>query len=103
MSMHWSRRKFLTTTAAAPLIAIETRAAAANIFQERDRALLHAVMDEIIPASDGMPAASDAGGIAYLERIASADVGVDNEIRSALAALRKCSEQPFDQLDHAAR
>src|SRR5579863_2080306 len=103
MSMHWSRRKFLTTTAAAPLIAIETRAAAANIFQERDRALLHAVMDEIIPASDGMPAASDAGGIAYLERIASADVGVDNEIRSALAALPAVSEWTVEEPEHTSQ
>ena|ERR1700685_3037730 len=103
MSMHWSRRRFLATTAAVPLIAIETRAHVSNAFNERERAVLLAAMDEIIPASNGMPAASEAGGVAYLERIASEDAVVAEEIRNALAALRNSSEQPFDRLDHDAR
>lgn len=102
MSMSWSRRKFIATTAAVPLIAIETRAAQ-PVFQEWERLTLHAAMDEIIPASDGMPAASEAGGIPYFERIASQDADVANEIRNALVTLRAQTAQPFHQLDHGAR
>jgi hypothetical protein len=100
--MNWNRREFLGASAAMPLIAIEIRAAAANAFNDRERAMLRAAMDEIIPASDDMPAASEVGGPAYLERIA-ADADLANEIRAALAALQKTTEQPFDQLDHDAR
>jgi hypothetical protein len=100
--MSWSRREFLAAGAAAPLIAIETRAAAAA-FDEREHAMLRAAMDEIIPAVDGMPAASDIGGVAYLERVAAADAQVANEIRGALAALAKCSSAGFETLDHEAR
>lgn len=103
--MNWSRREFLSASAVAPLIAIETRAAAP--FSERERAILLAAMNEIIPASDGMPAASDAGGIAYLERVAAADGNVASELREAIAALNRSSEasfqRRFDQLDHATR
>lgn len=98
--MNFTRREFLAASAAAPLIAIETRAA---VFDERERAVLQAAMDEIIPSMDGMPAASDAGGVSYLERVAGADATVANEIRNALLALAKCSTDPFEQLAHEAR
>lgn len=102
MSIHWSRRTFLKTTAAAPLIAIETRAAE-PFFQSRQRSNLIAAMDEIIPAGDGMPSASEAGGAAYLERVAAEDGILGNEIQNALAALRSHGAQPFYQLDGEAR
>jgi Gluconate 2-dehydrogenase subunit 3 len=98
--MSFTRREFLAASAAAPLIAIETRAA---VFNESERALLQAAMDEIIPAVDGMPAASEAGGVSYLERVAGADAQVASEIRNALVALGKCSADPFEQLGHEAR
>lgn len=101
--MDWTRRRFVGVSAALPLIAIETRAAPTNALNERDGAALHAAMDEIIPASDGMPAASEVGGFEYLERVAGVDSTVANEIRNSLAALNKCSEQlfgkTFDQLE----
>jgi len=101
--MNWTRREFLGASAAAPLIAIETRAGAAGVFGESEKKVLAAAMDEIIPASDGMPAASAVGGMAYLERIAAGDADVANDIRSALAVLQSVSERAFDQLDGAAR
>lgn len=100
--MNWTRREFLSASAAMPLIAIETRAPS-NTFTEHERNVLRVAMDEIIPATDGMPAASEMGGVAYLERIAAGDADVANEIRAALAALQRTSEQLFDQLDHDAR
>lgn len=102
MSGPWSRREFLATTAAVPLIAIESRAAG-PVFNERERGVLQAAMNEIIPAGDGMPAASEAGGVAYLERVAGADANVAVEIRNALTALAKCSENGFETLDREAR
>jgi hypothetical protein len=101
--MNWTRREFLTASAAVPLITIETRATPSNTFTEHERNVLRAAMDEVIPASDGMPAASEVSGVAYMERIAGADADVANEIRAALAALQKTSEQPLDRLGHDAR
>jgi hypothetical protein len=100
--MKWTRRGFLAATGVAPLITIDLRAAA-PVFDGQERSVLHAAMDEIIPAGDGMPAASEMGGVAYLERIAAGDAQVAEEIRTAIAALQKSSAQPFDQLDHDAR
>jgi Gluconate 2-dehydrogenase subunit 3 len=100
--MNWTRREFLAASAAAPLITIETRAAA-PVFNEHDRAALHAAMDEIVPAVDGMPAASEIGGVEYLERIAAADANVAVEIRNALTALAKCSAGDFQTLEHQPR
>lgn len=102
MNSRWSRREFLATTAAVPLIAIETRAGQ-PVFQDWERLDLQAAMDEIVPAADGMPAASQMGGVAYLERVAAADAQVAGEIRTALTALRDHSAQPFYQLHHEAR
>jgi len=38
----------------------------ASGFSQHDHGVLGAAMDEIIPATDGMPAASDVGGVEYL-------------------------------------
>src|ERR1700761_3052520 len=101
--MSISRRTFLAAAAATPLIAIETPATYTKVFDARERAVLVVAMDEIVPASDGMPAASEAGGLAYLERIAFQEASVAAEIRNSVAALLASSEQPFDRLPHEAR
>lgn len=117
--MNWTRRKFLSASAAAPITApvaldlVTTIEAAprettsSGALSEQERNVLHAAMDEIIPASDGMPAASEAGGLQYLKRIAAEDAGVVDDIRKSLAALNKCSEQlfekAFDRLEREAR
>jgi Gluconate 2-dehydrogenase subunit 3 len=102
MSMRASRRQFLAATAALPLIRIEVHGAA-PAFTHEERDTLRAAMDEIVPASDGMPAASEIGGVAYLERIAAGDADVAKELHEALRRLQGASEQPFDQLDQDAR
>jgi hypothetical protein len=48
---------------------------------------LIALMDEIIPASDAMPAASQAGTLAYFELLATADSGLPETIQGALRAV----------------
>lgn len=74
---HWSRRKFSKAAVSAQLlfgsglmnIAIGCSPrdnAKIDLNDESNRQILKLVMDEIIPASDTMPSASDIGGIEYI-------------------------------------
>jgi hypothetical protein len=49
--------------------------------------LLRATVDEIIPASDGMPAASEMGAVEYLGRLARQAPSVGKELGKSLTAL----------------
>jgi uncharacterized protein (UPF0147 family) len=64
---------------------------ASSPFTASARATLSAAMDEIIPAADGMPAASAAHVMRYLEEISVRDGGVRRDIRRAAAALERRS------------
>ncbi len=117
--MNWTRRKFLGASAAAPIVApvaldlvttIEAapeKTSSSDALSEQERNVLHAAMDEIIPAGDGMPAASEVRGLEYLERVAAGDADVAGDIRRSLAALNEWSqrlfEKSFDQLEREAR
>jgi len=59
------------------------------------RESLRAAMDEIIPARGGMPAASDAGGLEYLERVSQQESQIGADLEQALAALARLSESHF--------
>jgi Gluconate 2-dehydrogenase subunit 3 len=61
----------------------------------RQRNLLSAAMDEIIPAGDGMPAAGEVGGVDYLNRLARRDKEVANELRRSLSALERLNREQF--------
>lgn len=52
-------------------------------------------MDEIIPASDGMPAASQAGCVEYLDRLVRRSATIKEELRRSLAALEAASAERF--------
>ena len=52
-------------------------------------------MDEIIPSSDGMPAASAAGGLEYLERVCRQEAVIRVDLQQALDALGQMSETNF--------
>jgi len=93
--MKWTRRKFLEASAAGPVMApfaaglITTiEAAPIDTLNEGERKALHTAMDEIIPAGDGMPSATDAGGIEYLERVMRQELEVAKAIRGLLAELK---------------
>jgi hypothetical protein len=117
--MNWSRRKFLSASTAAPIVAplalnlvttIEAAPGSATSsasLTQQELNTLRVAMDEIIPAVDGMPAASEAGGLQYLKPIVAADTEIASNIRKSLDALNKCSGQlfgkAFDQLDLKAR
>jgi hypothetical protein len=63
--------------------------------EAQQRELLRCAMDEIIPAGDGMPAASEAGGVDYLEKLSGRDAKVAKELRESLAALDGLSQKQF--------
>lgn len=68
---------------------------------------LRAALDEIIPAADGMPSASEAGGAKYLEELCRRDPAVYKLLARSLAALEKASRRQsgksFAQLERAER
>lgn len=57
--------------------------------------LLRAAMDEIIPASDGMPSASQAGGVEYLERLVRENPGIGEQLSLSLEKLDATAEENF--------
>src|ERR1700694_321336 len=110
----WSRRKFLeagvvgsiamrgATAGGLPSLheEVKTQKTASTTgttgaLQARERDLLRAAMDEIIPAGDGMPAASEVGGVDYLDQLAGRDKQTAKQLRESLAALEGLSKKRF--------
>ena len=52
-----------------------------------ERALLQLVMNEIIPVGDGMPSASEAGALTYLDLLTLQDPQVEAQLKKSLATL----------------
>ena len=100
MPMNWSRRHFLGASAAAPLVTIMRAPAQTIAIHERKTLLI--LMDVIIPAGDGMPSASEAGGLAYMERLAIDEPEMAKELSQNLGTLEALSargfERSFDEL-----
>jgi len=59
------------------------------------REALRAAMDEIIPSSDVMPAASAAGGLEYVERVCEQELDIRVDLQQVLNLLGKMSEAHF--------
>lgn len=104
MSHKFTRRRFLETALAGP--AVIGASAVAKEGQARKRPVslrleagrresLQAAIDEIIPAGEGMPAASDAGGLEYLGRVSLREPEFAADIERALDALEGLSEGRF--------
>jgi hypothetical protein len=105
----WSRRKFIEAgvlgsiamggTAAAGISSVPNKKTeqnhAAAVPESNKRNLLTAVMDEIIPAADGMPAASEVGGLNYIEKLVVRDAKNGDEIRKSLNAIEIISQKRF--------
>jgi hypothetical protein len=104
----FTRRKFLEAGTISSVTMIGGAAAALPILQQppaqpparnpapatvpleaQEHDLLRAAMDEIIPAGDGMPAASEVGGLEYLEQLARHDAKVSKDLHDTLDALEK--------------
>lgn len=89
-----TRRGFLAASTAAPALITVIQPAARSLAQNT-RNVLKAVMDLIIPAADGMPSASEAGGLTYLERLMQNDKNVTADITKALNVADAFSERSF--------
>lgn len=111
MKKNWTRRKFLESTLKGSIMAGGAVTAGVIMpadahagtpseqepepFNTQQRKLLRATMDEIIPASDGMPSASEAGGVDYLTRLAGKNPRIEKELQKSLGALELLSLKQF--------
>jgi hypothetical protein len=103
----WTRRDFLEAGSGTAALVTFIQPARAAAFTTGERAALTAAMDEMIPAADGMPAASQVGGLDYLERVAPQIAGLHDRLRQGLAHLESESQRhfrrPFVKLSRARR
>ena len=80
---------------------------APSVLEGHERDLLRSAMDEIIPAGDGMPAASEVGSMNYLEQVAVQYPQVGKELQEGLQALdvlsRTRRQVSFSTLTHEQR
>jgi Gluconate 2-dehydrogenase subunit 3 len=111
MKKSWTRRKFLESTLKGSIVAggavtagviVPAEARTVNQGQQNSdsldlhqRELLRAAMDEIIPAGDGMPSASEVGGVDYLARIARENPKIRKDLRKSLSTLAALSRKQF--------
>lgn len=84
--MGWTRREFVEAGAAAALV-VSIQPVAAAVFTEAERKVLRAAMDEMVPGVEGMPAASEAGSVDYIEQAAPQIEGLVVQLRAGLAKL----------------
>ena len=111
MKTRWTRRRFLEVgltgsiaagsgalgclgQASATVPAPGAKSAAAEL-EPQERALLRAAVEEIIPAGDGMPSASEVGAVEYLDRLASEAPDIKKALRESLTALQGVSRRVF--------
>jgi hypothetical protein len=113
MKVPWTRRRFLAVagvSTAAGLWGREALAQAAarpSVLTRAERATLSAFADAIIPKAGRMPAAGEAGAVAYLDVLASADEAIAGQLRTALKAIddgaRAARGRGFTRLDGPGR
>ncbi len=65
--------------------------------EDHQRDLLRAAVDEMIPAGDGMPSASEVGTVEYLDRLASQAPGLKEILSESLAAPERLSREEFSK------
>ncbi len=98
-----SRRKFLEAGAVGSVVVIggmavklpvlqaqpeaASRKSPASVLDAHQRSLLQSAMDELIPAGDGMPAASEVGSLAYLDELTVTYPRVAKQLQGSLRAL----------------
>jgi hypothetical protein len=91
-----TRRVFLAASTITPALITAIQPAAQAITQNA-RSTLQTVMDLLIPASDGMPSATEAGGLVYLERLMQHDKDAADDITKALTVADAFSEREFQK------
>ncbi len=107
----WTRRKFMEAGLAGSVIAgsgvmnrlpklgaMEANAAGGASGSElttEEWKTLSSMMDEIIPHSDGMPAASEVGGVEYLQTLCRSLPGLRDDLKRSLAEVDELSRAHF--------
>lgn len=91
-----TRRGFLGVAAVSPTL-ITSIHPATQALPPDTRSTLQTAMDLIIPASHGMPSASEAGGLTYLERLMQHEKDAADDITKALAVADAFSERAFQK------
>jgi len=92
-----TRRVFLAAGAAMPPLVTSILPASQAPAAVETRSTLQQVMDLIIPSGDGMPSASEAGGLTYLERLIERDQNAKTDITKALAVADAFSQRSFQK------
>ena len=96
-----TRRAFIRAGAVAPVLITAIQPAPVQV-DANPHVTLKIIMDLMIPASDGMPCASEAGGLSYLaglmqrDKVAAADL--TNALDVAEAFSERAFQKPFGQL-----
>jgi hypothetical protein len=122
MKKKLSRRKFLEAGAMSSAAVIGGMAVNLPVLQAQiyspkpesssalnseERTLLQSAMDEIIPAGDGMPAASEVGSMAYLDELTITYPEVAQGLHNSLTALetlcRRSQDASFSNVTHRRR
>jgi Gluconate 2-dehydrogenase subunit 3 len=73
------------------------RALSETGFSQKDREILRAAIDEIIPAGDGMPAAGDVGAIEYLDQLIHEIPNLRQAFEKTLAVVKQISLKRFQK------
>lgn len=92
-----TRRIFLGVGIAVPALVTTIQPAQARVLEPNAQAALQTIMDLIIPASDGMPSASQAGGLTYLEGVMQRETVVATDITKSLAVAQAFSNRSFQK------
>ncbi len=95
--MDSSRRTFLGVTVAAPALITTIQPAPAAVLPPDSQATLGVIMDLLIPAGDGMPSATEAGGLSYIEKLVQREKDAAADITKALTVADAFSQRSFQK------
>ncbi len=94
MPIHVTRRTFIGTSVGLTVIAPAARLGSfspapllGGSFGANEKRILRAAIDTLIPAAAGMPAASEIGGVGYVDRVTAADAKIRALLSDGLRAV----------------
>ena len=64
-------------------------------FDKSELQLLRSIIDEIVPAADGMPSVASVGGAEYLQLVSLEYPGIQEALKNFLTALARASQAVF--------
>jgi hypothetical protein len=94
--MDTTRRSFLGVGVVGPALVTAIQPAAV-IFEQPAKSTLKTVLDLMIPEADGMPSATQVGGLSYLEGLMQRDKDAAADITKGLAVVEAFSDRSFQK------